>query len=75
MIETEFTNGVRLNMKMNGLYLLLGVITAIIGYHIHHSIFWAIMDCIFFPFAWAKWLLMKQVTLTIIKSAFGFFFK
>jgi hypothetical protein len=64
-----------LHIKMNGLYLILGVITAIIGYNMHHSIFWAIMDCIFFPFAWAKWLLMKQITLTIIKSSFGFFFK
>jgi hypothetical protein len=62
-------------MKKHALYLICGVITAIIGYHIHHSIFWAIIDGLFFPFVWAKWLVMQQVTLTIIKDSFGFFFK
>ena len=47
--------------------------TAMIGYHIHGSVFWAIIDFIFWPLAWAKWLILQQVNLTIIKETFSFF--
>ena len=55
------------------LYTLLSIATAIIGYHIHNSIFWAIMDFIFTPLAWIKWLICQEVNLTIIKESFAFF--
>jgi hypothetical protein len=50
------------------------VITAMIGYHIHGSLFWAIMDFIFAPFAVVKWLIYHQVTLDVIKQTFSWFF-
>lgn len=47
--------------------------TAMIGYHIHGSVFWSIVDFIFWPIAWAKWLILQEVNLTIIKETFQFF--
>jgi hypothetical protein len=46
--------------------------TAMIGYHIHNSIFWAIIDFIFWPIVWIKWLILQEVNLTIIKETFNF---
>jgi len=64
---------------MKGAYSLLWVIfdiaTAMIGYRIHGSIFWSIMDFIFSPLAWIKWFIFQEVNLTIIKETFSFFFK
>jgi len=47
--------------------------TAVIGYHIHSSIFWAIIDFIFWPIVWIKWVICHDVTLSIIKDAFSWF--
>jgi hypothetical protein len=58
----------------NWLLIIPAYLTAMIGYHIHHSIGWAIMDFFFAPWAWAKWLIMHQVTLGIIHSTFAWFF-
>ena len=55
-------------------YSLICLLTAMVGYNIHGSLFWSIIDFFFTPFAWAKWLIMHQVNLTIIKSTFSFFF-
>jgi hypothetical protein len=49
--------------------------TAMIGYQIHSSGFWAFMDFIFWPLAWIKWFIFQEVNLTIIKSAFDWFLK
>jgi hypothetical protein len=57
------------------LYNIMGVATAMIGYNIHGSIFWSIMDFIFVPIVWAKWLICQEVNLTIIKGTFEFFLK
>ena len=57
------------------LYLLLCLSTSMIGYTIHGSIFWAIIDWIFMPIAWCKWLILQEVNLSIIKETFSFFFK
>ena len=54
------------------LYFLVSVATAIIGFNIHHSIFWSIMDFFFTPFTWLKWLVCQEVTLNIIKGSFEF---
>lgn len=56
------------------LFSLIALFTAFIGYHIHGSIFWTIIDWIFWPIAWLKWLICHEVNLTIIKGAFAFFF-
>jgi hypothetical protein len=53
--------------------MLFDLETAIIGYHIHGSIFWSICDFIFSPLAWLKWLIFQQVTLAIIKQSFSWF--
>lgn len=52
---------------------LLGIPTAIIGYEIHGSIFWSVIDLLFYPIVWAKWLICQEVNMTIIKNAFSFF--
>lgn len=53
--------------------VLCAIPTAIIGHEIHGSIFWSIIDFLFWPLAWAKWLICQEVNMTIIKSAFDFF--
>ena len=54
--------------------ILFSVPTAFIGHHIHGSLFWAIMDLIFWPIAWLKWFIYHEVTLSIIKETFSWFF-
>lgn len=58
---------------MKILAVLFSTATAMIGYHIHNSIFWSIMDFIFSVLAWVKWLICQEVNLTIIKETFSFF--
>lgn len=48
--------------------------TAMIGHTIHHSLFWSVVDFFFAPFAWGKWLICHEVTMSIIKQTFAFFF-
>ena len=57
----------------SGLYPIAAFATAMIGYTIHSSVFWSIMDFFFMPFAWCKWLICHEVNLTIIKKTFEFF--
>ena len=57
------------------MYTVFSIITAMIGYTIHGSIFWSIMDFLFTPIAWIKWLAFHEVTLSIIKETFSWFFK
>lgn len=54
-------------------YAISAILTAIIGHEIHGSVFWAIVDFFFWPFAWLKWLTLQEVNMTIIKQAFDFF--
>ena len=54
-------------------WLLFNTGTAMVGYQIHHSVFWAICDWIFSPITWVKWLICHEVSVSIIKSAFSFF--
>ncbi len=44
-----------------------------VGDTINDSGFWAVIDFIFTPLAWAKWLICHEVTLTIIKHTFNSF--
>ena len=55
------------------LYFLVCVGTAIIGYRIHGSLFWSIVDFFFSPLAWLKWMICHEVNVSIIKDAFEFF--
>lgn len=62
-------------LRVPGFNLVISLITAMIGHTIHSSIFWSIMDFIFWPIAWIKWIIYQEVNVTIIKETFGFFFK
>lgn len=53
--------------------LAFSIATAIIGYEIHGSVFWSIVDFFFSPLVWIKWLICKEVSLDIIQNAFAFF--
>jgi hypothetical protein len=55
------------------IYLILGIATAMIGHHMHGSLFWTIVDFILMPLVWCKWLILHQVNISIIKSTFMFF--
>lgn len=59
---------------MKALYLVFSVLTAMVGYTIHGSIFWSIMDFIFTPLAIIKWLIYHELTLQILKETFSWFF-
>lgn len=52
----------------NLLYTIACTCTAMIGYQMHKSLFWAIIDFIFTPIAWIKWIICKEITLEIIKK-------
>ena len=67
------TNSSNSNQFVGLLYTIASVCTAMIGYTIHKSIFWAVMAFIFTPFAWIKWLIYHEVTLEIIKKTFDWF--
>lgn len=56
------------------LYTIIGIATAMIGYTIHGSLFWSVIDFIFTPVAWAKWLICHEVTLQVLRITFGWFF-
>ena len=67
------TKNKKYNFNFSIPQILFAIPTMFIGYHIHGSIFWAICDLIFWPFAWIKWFIYKEVTLTIIKETFSWF--
>ena len=57
------------------MYTILCVATAMIGYNIHNDIFWAIVDFLFMPIVWCKWLIYEEVNISIIEETFEFLFK
>lgn len=62
-----------MNQLTQFLYLILAIATAMIGYTIHGSIFWSIVDFFFMPLVWIKWMIFQEVNMTIIKETFAFF--
>lgn len=61
--------------KAGGLiYTVLSVMTAMIGYQIHHNLFYSIINFIFTPISWIYWLLTDQVTIEIIRKTFPLLF-
>jgi len=53
----------------------ISICTGMIGYQIHNSVFWGIMNFIFWPISWIKWLIYHEVNLSIIKETFEWFLK
>ena len=56
-------------------YIIIGLLAAMVGYTIHHSLFWSIVDFFFYPIAIIKWIICKQLTLSVLKTTFSWFFK
>ena len=54
-------------------YAIMWGVTIVIGYTINKSVIWAILNGIFWPITWVKWLICKDVNMTIIKESFSFF--
>jgi hypothetical protein len=52
--------------------LLFQTCIAMIGYTIHGSIFWSIIDFIFSPIALVKWLICHEITFAVIHQTFSF---
>ncbi len=75
MSDTTKTDTLHKNKMKDMIYFIFCVATAMIGYNIHKSLLWSIFDFLFAPFVWAKWLIMQQVNLSIIKETFSFFLK
>lgn len=54
-------------------WTIFSTAVAMIGYQIHGSLFWAIVDFIFTRIAIVKWLICHELTLAVIKATFSFF--
>ena len=60
-------------------YSIIAIATAMIGYQINTNegsyvpFLWSIIDFLFMPLAWIKWLICQEVNLTVIKHTFSFF--
>lgn len=46
-----------------------------VGYTIHGSLFWSIVDFFFTPIAILKWIICQEITMTVIHNTFAWFFK
>lgn len=58
-----------------GIFSFLGgVATAMVGYTIHGSIFWSIVDFFFVPIVWIKWFACREINWAIIQQTFPWFF-
>lgn len=55
------------------IWFIFDLITAMVGYRIHGSLFWSVMDFIFSPFAWMKWMILHEVNISLIRQTFSFF--
>lgn len=54
---------------------VLAVIVGMLGYRLNDdSLFWGIVDGLFYPIALIKWIICEELTLTLIKNTFPFFF-
>ena len=73
-IENKMSESTKTQVN-SSLYLILCLMTSMIGYHMHGSVFWAILDWIFMPLVWCKWLILQEINMTIIRETFSFFFK
>lgn len=64
---------VNLNWGLPGpVDLVIRIASAMVGYTIHQSVFWSVIDFLFWPIAWIKWLVCHEVNWTIIKETFSF---
>ena len=56
--------------------IVTAYVVGVIGYTLNDkSIFWGIIDALFYPIALIKWLFCEQLTYSLIKESFPFFFQ
>jgi hypothetical protein len=48
------------------------ILTAMVGYTIHGSVLWSIVDWLLWPIAIVKWLVLHQVNRSVLERTFGF---
>jgi hypothetical protein len=56
-------------------YLIFCVATAMVGYTIHHNVFYSVVNFLFSPISWIYWLITHNVSVSVIKETFSFFLK
>jgi hypothetical protein len=60
-------------MGFNSLIIvIIKTMIAMIGYTIHGSLFWSVVDFIFSPIAVIKWLICHEITFEVIRQTFAF---
>jgi hypothetical protein len=62
------------NNGFGGLHLILALITSMIGHAIHGSLGWSIVNFLFYPIAILKWIICRELTMSVIRDAFSWFF-
>lgn len=70
-IKNNSNSGKTITWKPGIVTLINGTCTAIIGYSLHHSIFWTIVDFIFWPIALIKWLIFQEINMSYVKELFS----
>jgi hypothetical protein len=60
---------------MKKFYPVFGSLTSMIGYTIHKSVGWAIIDFLCWPLALDKWLIYHEITRSVIKETFNFLYQ
>jgi hypothetical protein len=54
----------------------MAYIVGVVGYNLNnHSLFWGIVDALFYPIAVIKWLICGELSMSLIKESFPFFFQ
>lgn len=64
---------IKIGCRVPFIGFLGAVITATIGQSIHHSFWWGIVDFFCWPLVWAKWIICRDVNLTLIRDCFSWF--
>jgi hypothetical protein len=57
------------------IYVLFCVATGMIAHKLYHDVLIAIIAGVFAPISWIKWLICHEVTLSVLKATFDWFFK
>lgn len=71
MSDTNQSVGTSLFFRLG--WMVWNTVSAMVGYHIHHSIFWSCVDWVFSVLVWAKWLICHEVNVTVLRDTFSFF--
>ena len=75
-IMKETTMQDKRTSSFSWMYFFSSIITGMVGYTINGgSTFWGIVDFIFSPLPWIKWIVCQEVNLTILKETFSWFLK